>query len=52
MPDINFDELQPYAFVLLGLILLLVGVFKKSAKSGLKNSGLKTEGIIYALGYS
>jgi hypothetical protein len=52
MLDINLTELQPYAFVLLGIILLLVAIFKKSGKANLKSSGLKTEGIIHGLGYS
>jgi hypothetical protein len=50
MPDFNFNELQPYLFVLIGVILLLTAVFR-STKSNLKNSGVKTEGIIYLLGY-
>ncbi len=50
MPDFDAITLQPYIFILVGIALMLIAIFKKPAKSRLKKSGLKTEGIIYALG--
>ena len=49
MDDFSFKELQPYFFILIGLVSVLFAIFKKSDKSNLKNTGQKAEGIIYAL---
>ena len=43
-------ELQPYIFLLIGLVSILLALFRKSDKATLKITGEKAEGIIYALG--
>src|SRR5690242_19495953 len=50
MADFNLNEIKPYIFILIGLTLLLIRIFKKTSNASLKKSGLKTEGIIYAKG--
>jgi hypothetical protein len=50
MSDFNLSEIQPYIFILIGLTLLLIAIFKKSSNARLKKSGLKAEGVIYAKG--
>ena len=49
MQDFDFNALQPYIFTLVGIVLVLIAVLKKASSSDLKQSGLKTEGIVYAL---
>ena len=49
MQDFDFNALQPYIFILAGIVFMLIAVLKKATSSDLKQSGLKTEGIVYAL---
>jgi len=49
MLDFDFDTLRPFIFILVGIVLVLIVVLKKSTKSNLKHTGLKTEGVVYAL---
>jgi hypothetical protein len=49
MPDFDLNTLQPFIFILVGIVLLLMAVLKKATKANLKQSGLKTEGIVYGL---
>lgn len=51
MSDFDFSKLQPLIFTLLGVIVLLIAIFKRT-KSNLKTIGLRTEGIVYTLGCS
>lgn len=52
MSDLNFSEVQPLIFILLGVTLLLIAIFKRSSSSNLRTLGNKTEGIVYTTGYS
>lgn len=45
----EIKDLQPYIFIVIGIIGALVGLFKKSTQSNLKMIGKKAEGVIYLL---
>jgi hypothetical protein len=49
MPELDFKEFQPYLFIIGGLSLIVIALLKKASKSHLKQSGLKAEGIVFAL---
>ena len=49
MPEIDFKEFQPYLFIIAGLVVVLIAMLKKASKSQLKQTGLKAEGIVFAL---
>ena len=49
MENINFQDLQPFIFIIAGLILIFLSVFKKSNNESLKTTGEKAEGIIFKL---
>jgi hypothetical protein len=44
-------EYQPYIFLAVGLILLILSAFGKSAKSKLKQTGIPVEGIVFEQDY-
>jgi hypothetical protein len=50
MEFFNVLELQPFLFLLIGLISILFSIFKKTKTADLKLTGEKTEGIIFELG--
>jgi hypothetical protein len=50
MGDLNFQEFQPYIFLMLGLGIILYTLFKKTRNANLKASGEKVEGIVFELG--
>jgi len=43
-------QFEPYFFLLIGLATLLYSILKKTNRSSLKDSGEKSEGIVYELG--
>jgi len=44
-------EFEPYIFLVGGLILLIVSLFRNSSKSRLKETGIPVEGIVFEQGF-
>ena len=49
MLDFDLTDLQPYLLILVGCVLVLVAIFKKETKPELKLTGVKADGIVFAL---
>ena len=49
MQDFDFKQFEPFLFLLIGLVAVLIPIIKKNPSVSLKDTGERVEGIIYKL---
>src|SRR5438309_9973496 len=52
MESLNLGQYQPYLFLFIGIIAMIISLFYKSKTENLERTGERCEGIIFKLGYS